>query len=148
LRRSSLFRVHLAVIRPESGPSSRRATTPWSALKGEKLISLSSSVPLQQFVERQLSRAGVQHQPGMVVNYLNTQISLVEAGEGVAIVPSYGLPACRNRRIVTSRLTNPVVQLDFSQVRRGGRKLPPVAEEFTSFLQDYIAGWAGRSGVV
>jgi LysR family transcriptional regulator, carnitine catabolism transcriptional activator len=148
LRRSTLFRIHLAVIRPDQGPSSRRATTTWSALKGEKLISLSSTVPLQQFVERQLSRAGVQHQPSMVVNYLNTQIGLVEAGEGVAIIPSYGLPASRNRRIVMSRLINPVVHLDFSQVRRGGKRLPPVAEEFTFFLQRYFAAWARRSGIM
>jgi len=32
--------------------------------------------------------------------------------------------------------------------RHAGRKLPLVAEEFTSFLQSYIATWAGRSGVL
>jgi len=148
LRRSTLFRFGLTVIRPDSGPSSRRATTTWSALKGEKLISLASSVPLQQFVDKHLARAGIQHQPSLVVNYLNTQIGLVEAGEGVAIIPSYGLPFGRNRRIVMSRLVNPVVHLDFSQVRRGGKRLPQVAEEFTSFLQSYIVGWASRSGAV
>jgi hypothetical protein len=47
-----------------------------------------------------------------------------------------------------SRLINPVVPLDFSQIRLGGRKLPPVAEDFTSFLQSYIASWAGRSGIL
>jgi len=30
----------------------------------------------------------------------------------------------------------------------GGKKLPPIAEEFTSFLQTYIASWAGRSGIL
>jgi LysR family carnitine catabolism transcriptional activator len=148
LRRNTLFRFGLTVIRPDNGPSSRRTTTTWSALKGEKLISLASSVPLQQFVDKHLARAGIQHQPRLVVNYLNTQIGLVEAGEGVAIIPSYGLPAGRNRRIAMSRLVNPVVHLDFSQVRRGGKRLPPIAEEFTSFLQSYIVGWAKRSGVV
>jgi DNA-binding transcriptional LysR family regulator len=148
LRRNTLFRVNLSVIRADAGVSSRRATTPWSALKGERFVSLSGSVPLQQFVETQLARAGVQHQPGMVVNYLSTQIGLVAAGEGIAIIPSYGLPACRSRRITMSRLIGPVVQLDFSQLRRGGRRLPPVAEEFTAFLPTYLAAWARRSGVV
>ncbi len=148
IRRIPLFRFSLMVIRADNGHQSRRATTTWSALKGEKLISLQPSLPMQQFVDRHLRQAGVVRQPSLVLNYLNTQIAMVEAGEGVAIIPSYGLPACRSRKLVMSRLINPVVPLDFSQIRRGGRKLPPVAEDFTSFLQSYIASWAGRSGIL
>ena len=39
----------------------------------------------------------------MVVNALDTQIAMVEAGEGVAIIPSFGLPVCRNRNVAMSR---------------------------------------------
>jgi LysR family carnitine catabolism transcriptional activator len=147
VRRAPLFRFSLMVIRAESGQQSRRATA-WSALKGEKIISLPSSIPLQQLVDRHLAKAGVAYQPYLTVNYLNTQIALVEAGQGVAIIPSHGLPACRTRKLVLSRLVNPVVPLDFSEIRRGGRKLPAVADDFTSFLQSYIARWAGRSGIL
>src|SRR6266849_1086481 len=52
---------------------------------------------------------------GVVVNFLDTQIALVEADEGVAIVPSFGLPACRNRKVVMSQLISPVVTLELSQ---------------------------------
>jgi LysR family transcriptional regulator, carnitine catabolism transcriptional activator len=148
VRRVPLLRFSLMVIRAETGIASHRAKTSWSALKGEKLISLPSSLPLQQFVDKHLAKAGVVYQPNLTVNYLNTQIAMVEAGEGVAIIPSYGLLACRDRSIAMSRLVNPVVRLDFSQLRHAGRRLSSVAEEFTSFLQSYIAGWAGRSGVL
>jgi len=148
VRRTRLFRFSLVVIRPDNDPAFRRATTTWSALKGEKLISLPPSLPLQQLIDRHLARAGVTGQPSLVLNYLNTQVALVEAGEGVAIIPSYGQLACRDRKVTMSRLINPVVHLDFSQIRHAGRKLPPVAEEFTSFLQSYSARWAGRSGVL
>jgi LysR family transcriptional regulator, carnitine catabolism transcriptional activator len=148
VRRVLLFRFSLMVIRTDSGQQSRRATNAWSALKGEKLISLPPSIPLQQLIDKHLAKAGVAYQPNLTVNYLNTQIAMVEAGEGVAIIPSYGHLACRNRSIVISRLVNPVVHLDSYQIRHGGRKLPPVAEEFTSFLQSYIASWAGRSGLL
>jgi len=147
VRRVPLFRFSLMVIRPDNGQQSRRATSTWSALKGEKLISLPPSIPLQQLVDRHFAKAGIACQPYLTVNYLNTQIAMVEAGEGVAIIPSYGLPACRSRKLAMSRLVNPVVPLDFSQIRLGGRKLPE-AEEFTSFLQSYIASWAGRSGIL
>ena len=99
-------------------------------------------MPLQQFLDKHLARARVVQQPGLVVNYFNTQIAMVEAGEGVAIIPSFGVPACRERRIVMSQLVNPVVHLDFHQIRRRARKLPPVAEDFTAYLQSYLARWA------
>jgi hypothetical protein len=36
---------------------------------------------MQQFVDRNLAKAGISYQPSLVVNYLNTQIAMVEAGE-------------------------------------------------------------------
>jgi len=148
VRRVRLFRFSLMVIRAANDNHARGATTTWSALEGEKLVSLPPSIPLQQLVDRHLAKAGVAYQPTLTVNYLNTQIAMVEAGQGVAVIPSYGLPACRGRQLAMSRLVNPVVPLDFAQIRLGGRKLPAVAEDFTSFLQSYIASWAGRSGIL
>jgi DNA-binding transcriptional LysR family regulator len=75
-------------------------------------------------------------------------IAMVEAGEGVAIIPSFGLPACRNRNVVMSKLVNPVVNVDFCRISLRGKKLPPGADDFTSFLQGYIARWAGRAGIL
>ena len=43
----------------------------------------------------------------MVVNLLDTQIALVEANEGIAIIPSFGLPVARNRKVTMTQL-NPV----------------------------------------
>jgi DNA-binding transcriptional LysR family regulator len=87
-------------------------------------------------------------QIGSVVNLLDTQIALVEAEEGIAIIPSFGLPACRNRKVVTSRLVNPVASFEFHLISNRGKELPPGADEFTAFLKSYIATWAGRAGVL
>jgi LysR family transcriptional regulator, carnitine catabolism transcriptional activator len=148
IRQTPLFRFSLMVIRADDAPKPRRAATSWSALKAEKIIALQPQIPLQQFIDKHLSRAGIVCEPTLVVNYLNTQIAMVEAGEGIAIVPSFALPECRKRGLQTSRLTNPAVHLDLCQIRKGGNTLPPVAEEFTSFLRTYIGSWAGRSGVL
>jgi len=148
IRRIPLFRFSLMVIRPKAGGASARSSTNWSALKGEKIIALQPSLPIRQFVDRHLARVGIVYQPSLVVNYLNTQIAMVAAGEGIAIVPSFALPECQSRNLVMSRLVNPVVPLDLLQIRRGGRRVPPIAEEFTSFLRSYIASWAERSGVL
>ena len=148
IRRTPFFRFSLMVIRPDNDSALRRASTTWSALKRERLILLRSTSPLQQLIDKHLAQAGIVSQADIVLTSLDTQIAMVEAGEGIAVIPSFGLPVCRNRRVVMSRLINPVVTSDFHQIRNRGKKLPTDAEDFTSFLQDYIARWAGRAGIL
>lgn len=148
VRREPFFRFSLMVARAAEDEIQPRKTTTWSALEGETLISLSPGHPHQQLIDRHLAKAGVRVQSGLIVNLLDTQIALVEAQQGIAIIPSFGMPACRNRMITTSQLINPVVRFDFHMISRRGRELPPGADEFTSFLKSYIATWAGRAGVL
>lgn len=147
VRREPFFRFSLMVARATADGRQPRAAT-WSALDGETLIALSAGHPHQQLIDRHLSRAGVRVQIGSVVNLLDTQIALVEAGEGIAIIPSFGLPACRNRRVVMSPLVSPVARFDFHLISNRAKKLPEGAEEFIAFLKSYVATWAGRSGVL
>jgi DNA-binding transcriptional LysR family regulator len=139
IRRTPFFRSPLMVIRPDKEAAVRRASTTWSALKGEKLISLPSSSPIQQIVDRHLAQAGVVSRQSVSINLLDTQIAMVEADEGIAIIPSFGLPACRNRRVVASRLINPVAEVEFHQISNRGKKLPPGADEFSAFLKSFFA---------
>jgi LysR family carnitine catabolism transcriptional activator len=148
VRREPFFRFSLMVARAAKDDIQPRKTTSWSALDGETLISLSPGHPHQQLIDKHLGRAGVKVQIGSIVNLLDTQISLVEAEEGIAVIPSFGMPACRNRKIVISQLINPVVRFDFHLISSRARELPPGADEFTSFLKSYIATWAGRTGVL
>jgi LysR family transcriptional regulator, carnitine catabolism transcriptional activator len=148
IRRIPLFRFSLMVIRANPRHASSRPTASWASLKGERFVTLQPSLPMQQFVDRNLAKAGITYQPSLAVNYLYTQIAMVEAGEGIAVVPSFALPECQNRGLLISSLVNPTVHLDFYQIRKGGRKLSPVAEEFTTFLKNYIVEWAGKSGLV
>jgi DNA-binding transcriptional LysR family regulator len=148
VRRSPFFRFSLVVIRAHKDGAIHPTSTTWSALNGQGLISLPSSYPHQQLIDEHLKKTGVRWQRGNVVNFLETQIALVEAGEGIAIIPSFGLPACRNRRVVMSQLIDPIVNLEFHQISIRGKKLPPGSDEFTAFLKTYVARWAGRAGVL
>ena len=147
-RRTALFRFSLMMIRADKIGAPHRAATPWSALNGQTLISMATINPHQQIINKYLAKTGAVCQRGPVVNLLDTQIALVEADEGIAIIPSFGVPVCRNRRVVMSRLINPIVNLDFSQISTRARKLPPGADEFSAFLKTYIARWAGHAGVL
>jgi LysR family carnitine catabolism transcriptional activator len=148
VRRQPFFRFSLMVARAAKDNVPPRRTVRWRALDGETLISLSAGHPHQELIDKHLSQASVKVQVGSVVNLLDTQIALVEAEEGIAIIPSFGIPACRNRKVVVSQLVNPVVRFDFHLISGRGRDLPPGADEFTAFLKSYIAIWAGRAGVL
>jgi DNA-binding transcriptional LysR family regulator len=69
---------------------------------------------------------------------LDTQIGLVEAGLGIAVIPSFGVLASRDRKVRITEL-DPVVTLEFQEISNRGRKLPPEAIEFAAFLKAYIA---------
>lgn len=146
--RTPLFRFSLAVIRPDEHPSLKRSAVAWSSLKSERLLSLPPGNLIQQFVDKQMTRVGVFARPHAIFNYLDTIMGMVEAGEGIAVIPSYILFACRNRKISMSRLINPAAHLDFSRISLRGKRLPAGTEEFTSFLQAYMARWAGRAGIL
>jgi DNA-binding transcriptional LysR family regulator len=148
VRREPFFRFSLVVARAARDDVPPRATTSWSALDGETVISLSPAHPHQQLIDKHLAKAGVRVHVGSVVNLLDTQIALVEAEQGIAIIPSFGLPAFRNRKVVLSRLVNPVATFEFHLISNRGKELPPGAEDFISFLKSYIASWAGRAGVL
>lgn len=148
LRRVPFFRFSLMVVRPDRNQRIDRVPTSWSALKGETLISLTPNYQHQQLIDKQLAKTGVIWTRGQSVNLLDTQIGLVEAGEGIAIIPSFGLPACRNRKVTMSELVDPVVTLEFYEVSNRGTKLAQEAGEFSSFLKRHIARWAGDTGIL
>jgi LysR family transcriptional regulator, carnitine catabolism transcriptional activator len=148
LRRVPFFRFSLMVIRADKDAVHDRVSTRWSALNGETLISLTSNYPHQQLIDKQLAKAGIACRRGQTVNLLDTQIGLVEAEQGIAIIPSFGLPACRSRKVTMSELVEPLVTLEFYEISSRARKLPAEASEFSTFLKRYIARWAGEAGAL
>jgi LysR family carnitine catabolism transcriptional activator len=148
LRRTPFFRFSLALIRPGQPGSAGPAATSWAQLEGQTLISLDASYyPHQRLIDKQLAKLRIRCRRDQVVNLLDTQIALVEAEQGLAIVPSFGLPVARPRNVVMSRLVNPEVHLQFHHLTDRGRKLPQSADEFTLFLKSYMARWVGIVGV-
>jgi LysR family transcriptional regulator, carnitine catabolism transcriptional activator len=131
-----------AIARPDDGRPIRDTTSPWSALNGETLISLTKDYPHEQLIHKQLARMGIACKRGQTVNLLDTQIGLVEAGLGIAVISSFGVMASRDRNVRITEL-DPVVSLDFQEISNRGRKLSTEAVEFAAFLKTYIARRVG-----
>jgi hypothetical protein len=55
------------------------------------------------------------------------QFGLVDAGEGIAGIPSFGLIARRGRMVIASELVSPTMHLDFRQIPNPGTKLPALS---------------------
>ena len=77
------------VIRPDKNAAFDRVSTRWSELNGQTLIALTANYPHQQLIDKQLAKSGVAWQRGQSVNLLDTHIGLVEADEGIAIIPRW-----------------------------------------------------------
>jgi LysR family carnitine catabolism transcriptional activator len=146
--RTPFFRFSLVLISAEQDGSPARASMAWAALDGQALIALSEDNPTQQLIDQQLAKARVSCPHETVVNLLDTQMALVEAYQGVAIIPSFGLPMARQRKLAVTQLVGPAMHLDFHQISSRAKPLSEDAMEFTAFLKSYVSRWAGRSGVV
>lgn len=66
---------------------------------------------------------------------------MVEAGDGIAVIPSFFMSECRNRRVSVSPLVNPVVTIGLYLISNRAMKLPPGADEFTEFLKSFVCRW-------
>jgi DNA-binding transcriptional LysR family regulator len=142
VRRIPIYRFSLIAVQPEA--EARRLHRPfgWDDLVGARLLGGPPDDLIQQLIDRELQRLGRRDPPEMVLNYFETQIAMAEAGAGIAIIPSYCIPACRTHRVAMHMLTDPVVPIDLFEIIDRGRKLPAGIEEFNEFLRAYIADWA------
>ena len=90
IRRTLFLRRPWVVIRPDKDAALRRSTITWSSLHGERLIFLPPRNPIQEIVDGQLAHAGAVPTEITTVNMLDTQVAMVEADEGVAVIPYFG----------------------------------------------------------
>jgi hypothetical protein len=78
--------------------------------------------------DEHLAQTAVSVPRGQVVKLLETQIALVEASEGIAAIPAFGLLACRNCKVTMSALMSRLRSLNFDQITNRGGDLSEEAE--------------------
>jgi DNA-binding transcriptional LysR family regulator len=142
MRRKLLHRFSLMLVLPQAEIEGAARAARWEDLAERRLLGAPPDNPIQQLVDRQLLRVGRNEPPEMRFHYYETYIAMVEAGAGVAVLPSFCYPACRGHKVAMVPLVDPVVPVDFCQITARGRRLPPGSEAFSQDLQTYIAGLA------
>ena len=105
----------------------RRVT--WAQLCDYDYISVGRSSGNRVLFDQAL--AGVAKRPQAIyeAQHVTTTLGLVEAGLGVAVVPSMAMPGPDHPLLVSIALSDPVVTRKVGLIRRRGRSLSPAAQQ-------------------
>lgn len=111
----------------------------WAELAKYDYISVSKASGNRLLIDQALSG-----QPGLPQNiyeaqHVTTMLGLVEAGLGVAAVPSMAMPAPGHPLLVSVPLVDPIVTRKVGLIRRKGRSLSPAALQLYEFFAEMKA---------
>jgi DNA-binding transcriptional LysR family regulator len=136
LERTPVGRFHLMrVVAAESEQaSSATGAVPWSSLRSAELIGLPQSNPIQKVIDVHLGAIGKADAQRPAFNFFGTLISMVEAGFGTAVMPTFALAACRRHRVRIDVLVKPKVGMDFYRITKRGTQESEAMHAFAGTL--------------
>lgn len=112
----------------------------WSSLQAMPLITLPSNNPIQRAIDTHMHKIGVARDDGasLAVSFLATQISMVEAGFGHAVMPTFAVAACKRHHVGIDMLVNPQVKLGFYRVSRRGVAETEAMKAFDAAIAQHL----------
>jgi len=126
-------------------PLAQKKRVTWNELYEHDYVSVDKTSGNRLLLDQALSNVGPRVPSVCETRHVTTMLGLVEAGLGVAAVPSMAMPG-RNHPILTSvPLVEPVVKRRVGIVRRRGRPLTPAAQEFHKTIVEMKHGGAASS---
>jgi len=117
-------------------PLARRRRVTWRELGEHEYITVSKESGNRLLLDQAL--AGVPGRPQAVyeAQHVTTLLGLVEAGLGVAAVPSMAMPGRDHPLLVSIPLEEPTVTRHVGLIRRRGRALTPAAQQLFNIFAD------------
>ena len=115
-------------------PLAKKKRVSWTELAQYDYISVSKASGNRLLLDQAL--AGVDGRPQAIyeAQHVTTMLGLVEAGLGVAAVPSLAMPGKDHPLLVSVPLVDPVVTRRVGLIRRKGRSLSPAAQQLYGFF--------------
>ena len=121
-------------------PLARKRQVAWSELAQYDFISIAKTSGNRLLLDQALASVAGRPQSIYEAQHVTTQLGLVEAGLGVAAVPSLAMPGADHPLLVSVPLTDPVVTRRVGLIRRKGRSLSPSAQQLYDFLAEMKSG--------
>ena len=117
-------------------PLARKRQVTWSDLAAYDYISVSKSSGNRLLLDQALAHVAGRPQSIYEAQHVTTMLGLVEAGLGVAAVPSMAMPAANHPLLVSVPLSEPAVTRRVGLIRRKGRSLSPSAQQLYDLLME------------
>jgi DNA-binding transcriptional LysR family regulator len=121
-------------------PLARMRRVTWAQLAEHDFISVGRSSGNRVLLDQALGGVAGRPQAIYETQHVTTTLGLVEAGLGVAAVPSMAMPGPDHPLLVSLPLIDPIVTRKVGLIRRRGRSLSPAAQQ----LYDLFAGMKRR----
>jgi DNA-binding transcriptional LysR family regulator len=117
-------------------PLARKKRVTWDELYAHEYVSVDKTSGNRLLLDQALSGVAPPVPSVCETRHVTTLLGLIEAGLGVAAVPSMAMPG-RDHPILTSvPLVDPVVKRRVGIVKRRGRQLTPAAQAFHEMVVD------------
>ena len=114
-------------------PLAKQRKTTWSEMAQYDTIAVSKTSGNRLLLDQALAHVPDRKQSIYEAQHVTTMIGMVEAGLGVAAVPSLAMPAHDHPLLVSVPLEEPVVTRQVGLIRRRERSLSPSAQR-SSFM--------------
>jgi DNA-binding transcriptional LysR family regulator len=146
IERLPLVRDSLMLFAGHRGPLADAASVTWTDLADQPLITLTRDSGIRLLVEVGFETAQIAFKPAFEVTQVTTAIALVEAGLGVAVLPTYALAAARFRKVSGKPLTEPTISREVVLIHATGRSVSPAVSAFASVVRRYAQRLTPRDG--
>ncbi len=125
-------------------PLANKPQISWAELAAYDYISVGKTSGNRLLLDQALAGLAIQPQSMYETQHGTTMIGLVEAGLGVAVVPSMAMPNTDHPLLVSVPLVNPVVKRKMGLIKRRSMVLTPAAQQLydlcTEIQVDFQAG--------
>ena len=130
----SIFEERFVLACRRDHPLARKRKVGWAELGPYDFMTVSRSSGNRMLMDLALAGTAVRPQSVYEAQHVTTLLGLVEAGLGVAAVPSLALPAKDHPVLASIPLEDPVVSRSIGLIRRKGRSFTPAAERLYELL--------------
>ena len=131
-----LARDGLMVFCAANHPLGKRQSVDWRELDGLPLITLTRDSGIRILVEVGYETAQIRLVPAYEVAQITTALAMVEAGLGIAVLPTYAWAGARGMKIAAAAL-KPAIARDITMITRAGRSIAPAVSAFAKYLGTY-----------
>ena len=131
-----LARDSLMVFSTSNHPLAQRRAVNWRELDALPLITLTRESGIRLLVEVGFEAAQIRLVPAYEVGQITTALAMVEAGLGIAVLPTYAWAGAKAMNLSATALT-PGIARDIAMITRTGRSLAPALSAFARLLAKY-----------